>query len=60
MTYQYPLLSQLVKGRKRTPTDRQMFAREIARTAKFMECPTCGETWLTDEGDTCDWCEPTE
>ena len=60
MGYNYPLLSQVLGAGKRQTSDRQRNAEEIRRTAKFHECNKCGETWPLDEGDTCDWCEPTE
>jgi hypothetical protein len=60
MKAQFRLLTNLLPVDKRQPTDRQMGSAEIQRTAKWHECPKCGDTWSLDEGDTCDWCEPTE
>lgn len=56
MAYRYSLLGEVLGKRQRPITDRQMNAQEIARTARFMECQTCGDTWPADEDAPCE-CE---
>lgn len=55
MGREFTILSEVLGGGKKQPTDRQMHSAEVKRTAKWQTCGECGATW-TDEEDTCQWC----